>query len=114
MAALAARLIFLDFGEGTMIDDIEERVRRRAYEIWERTGRPSGCEEQHWAQAIQEVAAEDGASEDGAASPQAETEPNLSTVAVGRTEATGSPVAPLSPGAANSSRTAQARRKDAT
>jgi hypothetical protein len=43
-----------------------------------------------------------------------EGEPNLSTVAAGRMEATGTPRAPLSPGAANSGRISQARRKDAT
>ena len=85
-----------------MSDDVEERVRRRAHEIWEKAGRPEGQEEQHWAQALQEITAEDKA------------EPNLSTVAAGRMEATGSPKAPLSPGAANSARTAKARRKDAT
>jgi hypothetical protein len=39
--------------------DREERVRRRAYDIWEREGRPEGCEERHWGQALAEVVVED-------------------------------------------------------
>lgn len=41
-------------------EDRTERVRRRAYELWERAGRPSGRDAEHWAQAEQEVLAEDG------------------------------------------------------
>lgn len=40
----------------------QERIRRRAYQIWEREGRPEGRHEQHWAQACQEIAAESGTS----------------------------------------------------
>jgi hypothetical protein len=43
-----------------MID--EERVRRRAHEIWEREGRPEGRHDQHWQQAKDELAVEDGES----------------------------------------------------
>ena len=83
-----------------MSGDREERVRQRAHELWEQAGRPEGQQERHWEQAFQEISVED--------------EPNLSTVAAGRMEATGTPSASLSPGAANSSRISQARRKDAT
>lgn len=38
------------------IDDAEA-VRRLAYEIWEREGRPSGREHEHWAEANQIMAA---------------------------------------------------------
>ena len=38
----------------------EERIRRRAHEIWEREGRPEGRHEEHWAWARREVEAEDG------------------------------------------------------
>lgn len=38
----------------------EERIRRRAHEIWEREGRPEGRHEDHWAQACREIAAEEG------------------------------------------------------
>jgi Protein of unknown function (DUF2934) len=37
-------------------DVLHERVRRRAYELWESEGRPSGREHDHWLQAEREVA----------------------------------------------------------
>ena len=37
-------------------DDIHERVRQRAYELWESEGRPAGREYDHWLQAEREVA----------------------------------------------------------
>lgn len=37
----------------------EERIRHRAHEIWEREGRPEGRQEDHWAQACREIAAEE-------------------------------------------------------
>lgn len=37
------------------MDDRERKIRDRAYEIWERAGRPQGQEGEHWAQAMQEV-----------------------------------------------------------
>jgi hypothetical protein len=37
----------------------EERIRERAYEIWERAGRPEGKTVEHWLQAEAEVAAEE-------------------------------------------------------
>ena len=33
----------------------EQRIRDRAYEIWEAKGRPEGQEAEHWAQARDEV-----------------------------------------------------------
>ncbi len=44
-------------------DDKEERIRRRAYEIWERDGRPDGEHERHWHQAEKELEGEGGAGE---------------------------------------------------
>lgn len=41
-----------------MQDDREDRIRRRAHEIWERDGRPDGRHEDHWAQATAEIDAE--------------------------------------------------------
>jgi hypothetical protein len=41
------------------MDDKEERVRRRAYEIWQRSGQPVGAHDRHWFQATQEIDAED-------------------------------------------------------
>ncbi len=37
----------------------EQRVRERAYEIWERTGRPEDKAVEHWLQAEAETAAEE-------------------------------------------------------
>ncbi|AWJ82077.1 hypothetical protein TSH58p_00580 (plasmid) [Azospirillum sp. TSH58] len=42
-----------------MQGDREDRIRHRAYEIWERDGRPEGRGEEHWAQACAEIEAED-------------------------------------------------------
>jgi hypothetical protein len=41
--------------------DVAERIRQRAYEIWEREGRPEGREQAHWEQAEREVAKARGA-----------------------------------------------------
>lgn len=38
--------------------DNDARIRDRAYEIWERAGRPIGLEHEHWAKARQEVEGE--------------------------------------------------------
>lgn len=43
----------------------EERIRRRAYEIWEREGRPDGEHERHWQQAEKELEGEEGNGESG-------------------------------------------------
>lgn len=37
----------------------QERIRRRAYELWEAEGRPEGREEAHWDQASELIAIED-------------------------------------------------------
>jgi hypothetical protein len=37
----------------------EQRIRDRAYEIWERAGRPEGKAVEHWQQAEAEIAAEE-------------------------------------------------------
>ena len=50
-----------------MSEDREERVRRRAHEIWEREGRPHGDEKKHWEQASNEIDAEGAKPADAAA-----------------------------------------------
>lgn len=35
----------------------DEQIRRRAYEIWEREGRPEGRESEHWRMAVEELRA---------------------------------------------------------
>jgi hypothetical protein len=41
----------------------DQEIERRAYEIWERNGRPEGREQEHWQQAEQEIAGERGGEE---------------------------------------------------
>ena len=41
-----------------MGDDREDRIRARAYEIWQREGSPPGHENDHWIEAEQELDAE--------------------------------------------------------
>jgi hypothetical protein len=45
--------------EEDMIEDRSERIRQRAYVIWQREGRPEGREQEHWRQAEAEIEAED-------------------------------------------------------
>lgn len=35
--------------------NIEERIRQRAYEIWDAEGRPEGQEAEHWLRARDEI-----------------------------------------------------------
>jgi len=44
-----------------MNSDREHKVRERAYQIWEREGRPEGREDEHWAQAEREIESEGAA-----------------------------------------------------
>lgn len=39
---------------------LEDRIRERAYHIWEAAGRPSGRDEEFWHRACQMVATDDG------------------------------------------------------
>jgi len=48
-----------DEWEMSLIDDVEQRVKQRAYEIWQREGCPDGREADHWALAKEEIAIED-------------------------------------------------------
>ena len=41
--------------------DFQNRVSRRAHELWEREGHPHGRHDEHWAQAEAQIRAEDGA-----------------------------------------------------
>jgi len=42
-----------------MAEDLEDRIRRRAHQIWEREGRPEGRHDDHWTLAKEEIAIED-------------------------------------------------------
>lgn len=41
------------------IEAMEDRIRRRAHELWESEGRPNGRAEDHWAQAKRQIEDED-------------------------------------------------------
>lgn len=43
-----------------MQDEIEDRVRHRAFDLWEREGRPDGRHLDHWSRARTEIEAEAG------------------------------------------------------
>jgi hypothetical protein len=45
-----------------MIQPTKEEIKKRAYEIWERHGRPEGKEDEFWQQAEQELRNEDKSS----------------------------------------------------
>ena len=42
-----------------MAEDLESRIQKRAYQIWEREGRPEGRSHDHWELAREEIAIED-------------------------------------------------------
>ena len=48
-----------------------DRIHKRAYEIWEREGRPDGQHDAHWEQARRECEAEDAAVPPAATPPEA-------------------------------------------
>ena len=43
-----------------MNKDKEDRIRVRAFEIWQKSGQPEGSHDDHWHQATREIDAEDG------------------------------------------------------
>lgn len=114
------------------MSDINQRIERRAHEIWERAGKPHGKHDEHWAQAEAEIRAEAEAKKaakpagrgKAAAKPknggakrgtQAAAE-NLSAVAAGRTGQTGTTKTggQISRGGASRGKTAKAAKKDAS
>jgi len=56
------------------MNDREERIRARAYALWEQAGRPEGQEADHWAEAERQVDAEQGMGE-GSDTTTDESEP---------------------------------------
>lgn len=100
-------------------DDLIERIRQRAYELWEADGQPEGRELEHWLQAEQELR-ERGEIPPDAEIPKPEGVPSaappaesgnlsLSAVAEGMRETD----RPVSPDGGARGRVAKARRKDA-
>jgi len=48
-----------------MTDQVEERIRERAHQLWERGGRIQGMDKYHWEQAIREIETEDSEAQRG-------------------------------------------------
>jgi hypothetical protein len=48
----------------TLVDNLEEKIQQRAYQLWECDGRPEGKQDEHWTLACQEIAAETGVETD--------------------------------------------------
>jgi hypothetical protein len=42
------------------MDDREDRIRRRAHQIWEEEGHPDGQEAEHWKRAVREIDGDTG------------------------------------------------------
>lgn len=42
-----------------MTPEREEKIRQRAYQIWEAEGRPDGKQDEHWQRAAREIEAEE-------------------------------------------------------
>jgi hypothetical protein len=63
-----------------MEDEKNNRLKTRAYELWEKQGRPEGKHEEHWQLAEKEFSSEEGFTtsetpHDGAGTGQAPSEP---------------------------------------
>jgi hypothetical protein len=59
---------------------VEDQIRQRAYEIWDREGRPDGKQEEHWTQACQEIAAATGVKTDCSQRPVAFAESDVDAI----------------------------------
>ena len=62
----------------------DDRIRIRAYEIWQREGRPEGRHEQHWIEATREIDEDAAERLREADRRQGDVGYNRSTSAVGR------------------------------
>ena len=60
-----------DVASGSSAGDLYERIRQRAYELWESEGRPQGRDREHWERAERELSAGAGAGGQDAPSPAA-------------------------------------------
>ena len=54
-----------------MSTDRFQKIQQRAYEIWEREGRPEGRKDLHWDQASEEIEREEAEAQRSAADPSA-------------------------------------------
>ena len=49
--------------------DREQKIRERAYQIWEQEGRPNGLAQEHWERASREIGAEEGSDPNSSGDP---------------------------------------------
>jgi hypothetical protein len=87
------------------MDSDDEKIRARAYELWDRAGRQHGRDEEHWLQAEREL---------GATGARAAGAPNPPVATAGETSVQASP-SPKGNGTAKSlvSKTAPRKRRGA-
>jgi hypothetical protein len=52
------------------MSNIEEKIRRRAHDLWEAAGRPEGRDEENWMEAERQIMAEEGEGEPTRGQPQ--------------------------------------------
>lgn len=51
-------------------EELQQKIRTRAYELWEANGRPEGQEHEHWLEAERQVMQEQGLGEPAGTQPQ--------------------------------------------
>ena len=91
-----------------MSGDKQERIKQRAYEIWEMAGRPHGAHEVHWLQATSEIEAEDMMP---AEKPKRAKAPSAPKGAAPKTSAPMTPPPPAGPKAAAAKAPAKPKTK---
>src|SRR4051812_42183709 len=87
------------FAAGNMVEmamERDERIKQRAYELWEQDGRPEGKDGEHWARAAEEI---DGESRDGARLRNDEESPTASVGAASGLQPSGTTPGGSSPAA---------------
>lgn len=90
-----------------MTADRQQRIEQKAYEIWQREGRPHGRHDEHWREAEAEVAGEERTA---AGTGQASPEPGAAKRRPPKSAADdATPRAKRGPGKANSATTGSAR-----
>ena len=60
---------WLGRGGTSVHEELERKIRDRAYQLWEANGRPEGEEQAHWTEAERQVMEEEGLGEPAGAAP---------------------------------------------
>ena len=69
-------------------DSRDERVRRRAYELWEQAGKPEGRNDEFWHNALAEISHTGGKEDASSQNASTSTEANSSTLSKIRSKET--------------------------